>query len=188
MKAYLTTIGEKTTEIAAQQLENFGFDVVVLDGVEPWVDKYKRFIETALLDLDPNDGCLRMDADVILNKTIIEAVEKIAPDDLMAQWHCYDFYRNGVGVCSPVYYSRKALEIIYEDWFDLDLRRPEATAWRLQRINANVYTGADIVGMHGFFQDEAHLDRHLENKIERKQMEEYNFELAKDLRRIYADL
>lgn len=184
MKAYLTTIGEPTTEICKEQLERFGFDVVVLDGAEPWAQKYARFIETA------DEDCIRIDADVILNQNIKEAINglKYQPQMLMVQWSCYDLYRNNIGVCSPVFYSKKALEIIREDFKDLDLRRPEATAWRLKRINEFTATKDWVVGMHGFFQDKDHLARHLENKIERKQMEDYDFELAKKLTKLYGQI
>lgn len=188
MKAYVTTIGEKTTDICCEQLERFGFEVLVLRGEEPWPQKYQRFITSAIQNVGEG-GCIRVDADVILNKNIIDATrdfDSIAlgykrMPYLMAQWQCYDFYRNNVGVCSPVYYSKEALEVIKEDFNQLDLRRPEATAWRLPKINKHTYSGYMIVGMHGFFQDGDHLARHLENKIERKQMEEYDFDLAKRL-------
>lgn len=185
MKAYLTSIGEKTTKLCQEQLQRFGFEVVLLDGQEAWINKYKRFIEMA------NEDCIRIDADVIPNSNIamIEndlnyAYNKMGQDMLMAQWKCYDFYRNNVGVCSPVYYSKEALDIIKADFNQLDFSRPEATAWRLRRINDRTYTGDLIVGMHGFFQDEQHLSRHLENKIERKQMSEYDFDLAIKLREL----
>lgn len=189
MKAYLTSIGEATTQICKDQLERFGFEVVLLDGKEPWIDKYRKFIE---IGSEAYENCIRIDADVIPNagiKAVFDDIpywENILSNGpvLMAQWNCYDFYRNGVGVCSPVYYSKEALLIIREDWSELDKRRPEATAWRIKRINEYTQTGNAIVGMHGFFQDKGHLDRHLENKIERKQMEEYDFDLAQRLLKI----
>ncbi len=176
MKAYLTTIGERTTEICKSQLERFGFEVVVLDGLEPWEQKYKRFIEMA------DEHCIRVDADVIVNRYINTAFNyQKTKGHLMVQFQAYDFYRNNVGVCSPVYYHPTALAIIRRDFEHLDLRRPEATAWRLPDINKHTYTSKAVVGIHGFFQTKEDMDRHRQNKIDRKQITEYDFELAEKL-------
>ena len=64
MNAYLCTIGEPTTNLCKSQLERFGFEVVLLDKVEPWIDKYKRVIAMA------DEDCIRIDADIIPNKNI----------------------------------------------------------------------------------------------------------------------
>lgn len=176
MKSYLTTIGEKTTDICKAQLERWGFEVIVLDGLEPWAEKYKRFIDTATED------CIRIDADVIPNRLLKIAVDCQLPRKfLMVQFKAYDFYRNNIGVCSPVYYSAKALEIIRRDFNHLDLRRPEATAWRLPDIEPHTHTSKAVVGMHGFFQKPQDLVRHKFNKVDRKQMGEYDFSLAETL-------
>lgn len=175
MKAYLTTIGERTTEVAAQTLKLYGFDVVILDGFENWIDKYKRFIDLA------DNNCIRLDADVIINQNIVQAIKDIEKNCMMAQWHGYDFYRNNIGIVSPVFYHRDALEIIRKNFGKLNVSRPEATAWRLPDINPYTVTKPDIVAMHGFFQTKEDLLRHKANKINRKQIDEYNFELAEKL-------
>lgn len=179
MKLYLTSVGEKTTEVAKWQAERLGFEVVLLDKVEPWIDKYKRFI-----DMAQGEDCLRMDADVILNKNIKQF---ILPDEkiLIAQFHTFDFYKNDVSITSPVWYSKKSLKIIKDNLGKLDINRPEASAWRLENINDYTYTSYMVVGMHGFFQDKETIDRAIKNKTERKQIEEYDFWLVDKIMRLY---
>ena len=44
MIAYVTSVGEKTTEICCEQLERYGFDVYFFNKKESWADKYKEDI------------------------------------------------------------------------------------------------------------------------------------------------
>jgi hypothetical protein len=173
MKAFLTSIGENTTQICKEQLERFGFEVILLDKVESWEDKYKSFIKMA------NEDCIRIDADTIPNGNI----KRLADINYgyMVQALGYDFYRNDVGIIGAVYYNKKALDIIRNKFDEIDWRRPEATAWRLPEINKYVRTMDLVIGMHGFFQDYEHLLRHKEHKISRKQIEDYDFNLAKKM-------
>lgn len=176
MKAYLTTIGERTTDICAEQLKRFGFDVQILDGAMPWAQKYKQFIETA------DEDCLRIDADVIINKNInilIAALE--SKTGYVIQGFTYDFYRNNIGVTTPILYSKTALALIRQSWDKIGLLRPEANACRLPGLSGRIYTSPAIVGMHGFFQDVEHLKMAQENKVQRGQIAEYDFELANKL-------
>lgn len=176
MKAYVTSIGEKTTKICCEQLQRFGFEVVLLDGIEEWFDKYKRFIQIA------NENCIRIDADVIVNSNIQEILNYGDFENvLMIQYYGYDFYRNNVGIISPIYYTEKALQIIKKNINLLDPNRPETSAWRLSEINPFTSTSNLILGMHGFFQSRKEFDRALKNKKERKQMAEFDFELADKL-------
>lgn len=182
MKAYLCSVGEKTTQICKEQLERFGFEVVLFDEKEKWEDKYKRFINTA------NEDCLRVDADVVPNKNI--EFLKIAPysfrnlDKLMIQCKGYDFYKNDIGVIGIVFYRKQAIDIIKRDFNFIDLRRPEATAWRLPDINKYTETEEIICGLHGFGQDEETMMRAFEHKVARKQIEQYDFSLANKLSKL----
>lgn len=172
MKAYVTSIGEKTTEICCKQLQRFGFEVVLLDGAEPWPVKYNKFIQMA------EDDCIRIDADVIVNEDIKLIMQSDYTNYKMVQWYAYDFYKNKVGISSPVFYSKEALRIIRKKFKDLDLRRPEASAWRLPAINPFTHTDLIIIGMHGFFQTKEDMYRHLDHRRNRKQIADSDFELA----------
>ncbi len=178
MKTFVTSIGEKTTALCVEQLILMGFHVTILDKVEPWLDKYRRFIEEAS---ELNEDVLRVDADVILNRKIIEAVKDLKV--LMAQFRVFDLYKNDINIGQPVWYSAESLQIIKKHFDELgDKSRPEASAWRLEQINKLTYTSNEVVGMSSFFQSDEHIKRHEKHKIERKQIDDYNFHLAKQLR------
>jgi hypothetical protein len=175
MKAYLCTIGERTTEVCKWQLERLGFEVVVLDEIEPWCVKYARFIQMA------NEDCIRIDADVILNDKILLDIDQIPENILMAQFQYFDFYRNEVGGGNPCFYSKACLDILKTKLDEIDERRPEASAWRLKEINDFTMTCERICGMHGFGCDKEMLERAKKNKEDRGQINLYDFDLAEKL-------
>jgi hypothetical protein len=175
MKVYITSIGELTTKICKWQFERLGFDVVLLDKIEPWLEKYKSFINTA------KGNCLRCDADTIINKNILNFNYKNFPEYLMITFQGYDFYKNNIGSITPIFYRKEALEIIKNKIDKLDCNRPETSAWRFPEIVEKTLTLDMIVGFHGFFQDSITFNRAIKNKVERKQFENYDFELAKKL-------
>ncbi len=172
MKAYLTSIGEKTTGICKWQLERLGFEVIMLDGKESWFDKYKKFIMVA------GEDCIRIDADIIPN---INLKKVPMSGELMEEYFCYDLYRNNVGVCCPVFYRKRAIEIIRANIDKLDKNRPETSAWRLPEIVKSTFVGQVVMGLHGFFQDKEAVKWHYQHKIMRKQSQEYDFDLINKL-------
>lgn len=173
MKVYLTSIGEKTTDISKWQCEKLGFEVVVLDKIESWATKYKRFIDTA------EEDCWRLDADTILNSKVKEIkTDKLA---LMTQFLVFSCYKNDIKVGSPVFYKKEAIQIIKDNFYKIDLRRPEANAWRLDELIGKRQTIEIILGMTGFFQDKETIMRAKQNKEDRGQLNEYDFELVNKL-------
>lgn len=178
MKAFLTTVGEKTTSIVKAKLKKLGFEVVVLDGKEEWFDKYKKFLDMA------DEDCIRIDADVIPNDKLLLEIDDIPEGILMAQFSYFDFYRNEVGQGNPCYYTKEALRIIKDNISKIDNRRPEATAWRIKEINDHTWTGDRVSGMHGFGQDKETMERAKQNKIDRGQIELYDFDLAEQLMKL----
>lgn len=178
MKAYVTSIGEKTTDICCEQLDKFGFEVVLLANKEKWIDKYKRFLGMA------KENCIRIDADIVPNKLIKEAPRFDQTDYLIVDFHTYDFYKNNLSVTSPVYYKEMALQMFRSNLDKITELRPERSMTKL--VGEQKYTCEYIVGMHGFFQTLNHLKRHRKTKQERRQMEKYgyDFELAEKLWRL----
>lgn len=179
MNAFVTSIGEVTTEIVVWQLERLGFEVSLLDGVEPWFNKYRRFIDKAHA---LNKPCLRIDADTIPNRNIIDVWGQFVRSGnsiLMTQVNGYDFYRNNVGVISPLLYKPTAIEIIRNNFDKIDKFRPETSAWRLPQINRKTATISNVVGFHGFGQLLADLERHEKNKDLRGQISDFDFEFAR---------
>lgn len=178
MKAYLTTVGEKTTGICKEQLERYGFEVVLLDILESWPEKYKRFIRIAAHGHEP---CIRIDADVIVNENIQVAFDLHKRPILMAQFTVFDLYQNDLQVGQPVYYSAQVLQEIERNLDRLDPKRPETSAWRLPDVNEYTYNIEGVTGMHGFFQDLQTIDRAFKNKHDRRQLGKYDFDLVHKL-------
>lgn len=171
MKAYLTTIGEKTTDICKSQLKRFGYDVVLMDKKIQWIDKYLEFIDIA------KEDCIRIDGDVIPNKNI-EQIPKLSKGKLFVTFIGYDFYRNDTGCTSPVYYSKEVLKFLKNNKDKINSARPEASALRIPEINKDAYKINLIIGMHGFFQDKETFERGIQNKRSRGQEKDYDLELA----------
>ena len=139
MKAYLTTIGEPTTDLCKSQLEKLGFEVVVIDGMETWEVKYKRFIDMA------NEDCLRIDADVILfNDFKLPKFKGI----VMAQFQVVDFNKFKIHTGQPVYYSKGLLDIAKT--LPVSAHRPETSMWRRPEIIKYTKTIKEVVGIHDF--------------------------------------
>lgn len=179
MRAYVTSIGEKTTKVCCEQLKRFGFEVILLDKKEPWQSKYKRFIKMA------GEDCIRIDADIIPNKHIKEIeVDRIANNFGIITYMTYDFYRNDIGITSPVFYRKDVLHIIKRNIDKIPEFRPETTASRLPEVNSKKHHSNLVVGLHGFFQDKEAMERAKKNKIERGQTKEYDFDLAFNLTKI----
>lgn len=180
MKAFVTSVGEKTTQICCDQLKRFGFEVILLDKKEPWFEKYKRFIVYAS---NENEDCLRIDADVIVNSFIVRAQKDLREHkgNFMMQYTIYDFYLNGIKLGQPVLYSKGSFKIIMDNFKNLDERRPEASAWRLKEINHFTKNIDTVVGMHGFFQNKETVERAELNKRARKQIGKYDFALVEKL-------
>lgn len=182
MRAYVTSIGERTTQICCDQLKRRGFDVELLDSIKPWYEKYTEFIFKAK---SYGKDCVRVDADVIVNRhfTPLNVVEdsELMHNMLMLQYRIFDFYKNDIGAGQPVFYSAAAVQIISQSTECLDRARPETSAWRLPQINKMTRTVDTVVGMHGFYQDEPTIGRAWRNKMERKQMGSFDFELVSQI-------
>lgn len=153
MKAYLTSIGETTEQVCKSQLEKFGFEVILLNKKEPWIDKYKKFLEIA------NEDCIRIDADIIPNKHLLKLANC---KQFIAKAHLYDIYRNEIWPLAPIYYSKLALMEL-KDTKIADEKRPETSMWRSFPVKLTTVL-SDVVGFHGFFQSQKDIDRVVHNK------------------------
>lgn len=181
MKAYVCSIGEATTELCCEQLERYGFEIVLLDEIEPWINKYKKFITEA------NESCLRIDADIIVNKNIQEIKEfcnSYNTDKKMIQFSYWDYYKNDIGIGNPIWYSRDCLSLLKANINKILEFRPETSAWRLPEIVDETETNELVVGIHGIAQKELHIENAKDNKIKRKQINDYDFDLVNRINKI----
>lgn len=182
MKAYITSIGEQTTQICCDQMERYGYDVILLDQKESISDKYKRFINEA------NEDCLKIDADIIPNErvtSIIKASQGVYIDLLMIQFSHYDLYKNKISAGNPVLYKKECLDIIRKNIDKISPDRPETSAWRLDDIKMKTFTSGTTMGLHGFGSDKKTMLRAKQNKIERRQIQHFDFDLAFKIAKLY---
>lgn len=164
MKAYVYSVGEKTTKLCVEQLERYGFEVVLVQNELPWHENYKHFI------LNANEDCLRVDPDVIVNENIRHAEQMLRRHPaLMFQFQTYDFYSNKLKVGQPVMYTKEVLNILKQHYHRMNKERPETWAWRLEQVNPRTVTIEElVVGLHGFYQDTRTIERAAANRLARK--------------------
>jgi len=179
LKAYVTSIGERTTKLCIEQLIKYGFDVVVLDEDEKWIDKYKRFIKLA------DEDCLRIDADTLVNENAMLIGIDIKSDEYYIAHSYYDIYKNNISLGGPVFYTRRALKIIRENIDLISEQRPETSAVRLKQFIGHQGRRAMVIGIHGLGQDEEAIQRAIQNKEMRGQMKEYDFEFIDKINKLY---
>lgn len=178
MKVYVTSIGEITTDICCQELKRYDFDVVLLGAREKWIDKYKRFIKMA------TGACLRIDADVIVNKNIRPFWNSCLKGEIvLSDCQVYDFYKNGLSYAGVVFYSQQAIDFIKKNIDKISNVRPERSMTIL--LGNNKCSSSWLVGVHGFYQDFDTFLRAKVNKQTRGQLEEYDFRLAGKLMRLW---
>lgn len=177
MKAYITSIGEKTAGVCEMLMKRYGFETVLMDEKISWIEKYELFIKLAGA---AGENCLRIDADIIPNERVKDAFS-FQGYYLMKQFSVYDCYKNGVHKGQPVFYNKDVFPVILKNIHKLDVLRPETSAWRLQEVNPRTLTLDIIAGSHGYFQDGRTIARARKNKLERGQLGEYDFDLVSTL-------
>lgn len=182
MKAFIFSIGENTTDLCFRLMKQYAFEPVLLGEKESLLEKYTRFINAAYV---LKEDVLKIDADIIPNNYIREvhadSLGYRLQDAMMIQYSNYCIYRNGINIGNPVFYRKKAIALIKANLDKLDPMRPEASAWRLKEINDWTHTSDTIVGVHGVYQSPDDVARHQQNKIDRKQIDGYDFSVIEEL-------
>lgn len=180
MKAFLTTIGETTTDLCKRQLEKHGFEVIVMDKKEPWIEKYKDFIRRAAAT---KEDVLRIDADNIPNRNIAKVPDlaDLFPQAYIIQFQLFGFYRYDVFTGGPLVYTKAGLAEAIHHLDKITELRPESSMSRLPSMNPWLVSCPVIMGTHGFFQDKETMARAFENKSKRGQLGHYDFQLASEI-------
>lgn len=176
MKAYVFSIGEKTTDLCCELMTNYGFDVVLYkDDTTLW-EKLLRFYTEAVEDNAPM--AVRIDADIIPNSNVKDYPYVTEGYPL---WECssgYDWYKQDRSSISIHYMSLDAIKLCLK-YIDeaKDEIRPETYLWRKHTINP--YTKINWTmnrGLHGYGQED-HRQRIKDLKDSRNQ--EYDWDLVK---------
>lgn len=174
-KAWITSIGEPTTELCKWSLERNGFDVVVLQDSTSLAQKLKHIYENETEDF------LRVDADVIVNRHMKPDIE-IDPDIWWVQFQCFCWYKQDVSNGGIQFIRKEALPILRKHIDEaMRLERPESHVYRLAEFGdpRRCITKEGIMGIHGYGQTD--ISRVKSTKARRSQLEDYDFELAERL-------
>lgn len=149
MKAYVFSIGEKTTDLCCELLKEYGFEVVLYQDQTSLWEKLKRFYTEALETDD--EIFMRVDADIIPNRNLKRLANKAVG------WTCasgFDWYSQDRRAISVHVIDRevikKCISHIEEAKNEV---RPETYLWRLKDINK--YTRIENEfnsGIHGYAQ------------------------------------
>lgn len=177
MKAYVTSIGEPTTDLCIWALERQGFEVVLLNDRSSLWDKLKRIY------LEADDDFIRVDADVIVNKNIKELIKQ--KEFWWYQALTYDWFIQGSTHGGVQFYRKETLPILRKHVDEATrLHRPESYMFRLEEFhNPRVCGSFEVIcGLHGYGQSD--VDRIKRVKTERGQEDNYDWELAERLSKI----
>ncbi len=179
MKAYVTSIGESTTDLCIWALERNGFDVVLLKSKDSLLDKLKRIYEQA------NDDFVRVDADVVVNKSLtVDYVKQLNLSDeyWWTQLQTFDWFKQTVMYGGVQVIKKEAIQYLrkYADSFK-NSDRPETQLSRIDEFHSpRRFTSLNFVaGIHGFAQNDT--ERVIAQKRKRDYFDTYDFELANKL-------
>lgn len=169
MKAYVTSIGEPTTDLCVWSLERQGFEVVLLnDGTTLW-NKLKKIYEMA------DDTFLRVDADVIANRNI----KRVAmPSSVWwVQYNCFGWFSQEASPGGIQLYGKETLEHLRKRIDEAEhMDRPETFMSRLVEFHEpRRFASSDMIcGVHGYMQND--YDRIYKVKAHRNQLDNYDFD------------
>lgn len=172
MIAYVTSIGESTTELCKWALERQGFQVFVLNEPTSLWDKLNKIFKAT-----KKGDVLRVDADVIVNKNVKELVQQT--DYLWYQALTYDWFKQDVTHGGVQFIREAAIPTILKHIDEAHrLERPESYLYRLEEFHNPRVCGTfeKVCGLNGYKQTD--VKRVYDTKVRRGQIDNYDFELA----------
>lgn len=183
MKAYITSVGEKTTKLCEWALSRNGFDTVLIEDKNTTLQSKLEFIYT-----QETKSFLRVDADIIVNKNMTpQLLEKLSENSTIWWWQfiVFDWFKQDLGY-SLAYIKQEAIKPLRNNIskFKDDIR-PETRCSRIDEFNnpRRLETfDKMIVGLHGYGTE--NLEPVINLKKQRKQLDIYDFDLAKRINEI----
>lgn len=174
MKAIVTSIGEKTTELCVWALKRQGFEVVLMD--DPTTTLWQK-LEQIYNDMD--EDFVRVDADTIVNRNLTpKYIDTFSRKVWWVQGMMYDWYKQDVGYGGVQVYRKEALPVLRKRIQDFKrFNRPETELSRVDEFyNPRRFDSMDkVVGLNNYLND---LGRVRRVKRSRGQDENYDWELA----------
>lgn len=174
MQAFVTSIGEPTTDLCIWSLERQGYDVKLVKGTDSLASKLEYIYHEA------QDNFIRVDADIIVNRHIKEL--ELPLNVWWLQASCFGWYSQDIIEGGIQYVGKQCLPILRDRVHEcLEKERPETYMYRLAEFhNPRRCVSSEIVcGIHGWGQTD--IARVKAVKQRRGQMDNYDFELAEVL-------
>lgn len=172
MKAFVTTMNEPTTEFCVWSLDRLGYEVFLIQGDTTLSQKLQ------LIYNDADDDFLRVDADTIVNRNVLD-IPNYEKDAWWVQPQTFDWYSQDLSYGGIQFIRKEALPALRTEIIAaLQAERPETQVWRSpQFYNPRRCVSVDLVcGLHGYKND---LNKAERVKVRRKQIDKYDFELAR---------
>jgi hypothetical protein len=177
MKAYVTSVGEPTTDLCVWALERNHFDVVLIKDDTSLQQKLKKIYEMA------NEDFIRVDADVIVNKWCnqlnIEREINKTPYCWWMQFRCWGWYSQDLIYGGVQYIKKEALPALREnvDRFK-EIDRPETQLSRIAEFYdpRRFLSSERVYGIHGYGIKE--VKPVIKQKALRGQSANYDWELV----------
>lgn len=181
MIAFVTTIGEKTTDLCIWSLKRNGFEVHTVSGGDTLASKLKRIYEEAIhIDQD----FIRVDADVVVNRNCTpENILEIAKQDEFKdawwiQFNVYEWYRQTLGYGGVQFIKQQAIPILLKRVDEMKYaERPETELTRIAEMYnpRRFLSSTEVMGIHNYKND---MKRVATVKANRGQSANYDFDLA----------
>lgn len=182
MKAYVFSIGEKTTSLCCKLLKSYGFEVILIKDASPLSSKLRRFYDLALKTDD--DYWLRIDADIIPNRNVLrlaKVVDAFGKD--VPSWVCasgFDWYKQDRGAISIHIMNREAVNRAQKHApYAKEVVRPETYIWRQPDINPfTMVVESFNAGLHGYGQKDQR--RRIKN-LKNLRNQDYDWDLVRKI-------
>lgn len=178
MKAFVTSIGEPTTDLCVWSLTRLGYDVTLVQSHSSLAEKL-QWIYNAV-----DEDFLRVDADVVVNKNVLNIAD-YEPEAWWIQAKCFGWYAQDLVYGGVQFIRREALPALRKNiGKHLDDERPETSMSRLPEFyDPRRFISVDLVcGLHGWAQND--LERIKETKARRGQFMDYDWKLVEEMEKL----
>lgn len=178
MLAFITSIGEKTTELCKWSLERNGFETCLILSENSLAEKLRHIY------IEAQDDFVRIDADCVVNRNLLPPLvrQMSQQEHWWTQFLTFDWHKQDTTTGGVQFIRREALPALRDNIGKfIDSERPETEISRIKdfynpRRFASVQT---IVGIHGYKASD--VERIRQTKVRRGQDQYYDWELAERL-------
>lgn len=176
MRAYVTSIGERTMELCEWSLKRNGFDVTLLKSDSNLWSKLKDIYNQA------DEDFVRIDADVVVNRSFTpESLNLYQGDVWWWQFQCFDWFKQDLGYGGVQYIREQAIPHLRDnvDKF-IDAERPETELSRIKEFYEprRFESVETVAGLNNYRND---MKRVMKTKSNRGQLNDFDWELAEKL-------